>query len=159
MNRILVIGFAVSLASAPAQSQATMPPYRFIIRPDSASQKPTDAKVRDLGAVAKRSSETDDMKAALHDLIIAQEKYWNDHGSYTTDGAALGTYPSKSGQSSAQVIFAGSRGWTGVATDRALKGKSCVVYIGSEKELPGGVPKTMGGIAATAQGVSVCDES
>ena len=36
-----------------------------------------------------------------------------------------------------------------MATDRALKGKSCVVFVGVEKELPGGAPKTTAdGIAA-----------
>ena len=100
-----------------------------------------------------------DMIGALRSLIGAQEKYWNEHGTYTTDGNALGVYPSKAGESLVQVIFAGSRGWTGMATDRALKGKSCVVFIGVEKELPGGVPKTMAaGLAAQTEAVLVCDE-
>ena len=46
-----------------------------------------------------------------------------------------------------------------MATDRALKGKSCVVFIGVEKELPGGVPKTMAdGTAAQAEAVPACDK-
>jgi hypothetical protein len=99
------------------------------------------------------------MKAALRDLIVAQEKYWNDHGTYTSDGRALGSYPLKGGQPMVQVIFAGSRGWTGMATDRSLKGKSCVVYIGHENELPGGVPKTMAaGTPAQTEAVPACDE-
>jgi hypothetical protein len=100
-----------------------------------------------------------DMKTALQDLIVAQEKYFSDHGTYMTDGSALGIYPLKSGQPLVQVIFAGSRGWTGMATDRSLKGKSCVVYIGIEKELPGGTPKTMAaGTPAQTEAVPVCDE-
>jgi hypothetical protein len=100
-----------------------------------------------------------DMKDQLRNLITAQEKYFNDHGTYTTDGSALGIYPVKSLQPTVQVIFAGSRGWTGMATDRSLKGKSCVVYIGVEKELPGGVPKTMAtGNPAQSEAVPMCDE-
>ena len=46
-----------------------------------------------------------------------------------------------------------------MATDRALKVKSCVVFVGVEKELPGGVPKTTAeGIAAQTEAVPVCDK-
>ncbi len=45
-----------------------------------------------------------------------------------------------------------------MATDASLKGKSCVVYVGRESELPGGVPKTMaGGFPAQTEAVPVCD--
>jgi hypothetical protein len=95
----------------------------------------------------------------MRNLITAEESYFSDHGTYTTDASALGVYPRKAGVSPVQVIFAGGRGWTGMATDPALKGKSCVVFIGSEKELPGGVPKTLGaGLAAQSEAQPVCDE-
>ena len=38
------------------------------------------------------------------------------------------------------------------------KGKSCVIYVGNPKELPYGVPKTMGGIVAKIEGIPACDE-
>jgi hypothetical protein len=152
MKCTLAVVFATAIFCAPLHAQGNIFPVQFpttvgrdVMSPSPAHQMDTKAAI-------------DDMRVALHDLIVAQEKYWNDHGTYTTDGSALGTYPPKRGQPSAQVIFAGSRGWTGMATDRSLQGKNCVVYIGSEKELPGDVPKTMGGVVATAQGVSVCDE-
>jgi hypothetical protein len=149
MRRILAGVFAVTVVCPPIHAQGTIQ-YPTTVMHDVSSPYPAnqlDTKAR-IG----------DMKAALRDLITAQEKYFNDHGTYTTDGSALGIYPAKSGQPFVQVIFAGSRGWTGIATDRAWKGKSCVVYVGFEKELPGGVPKTMGGIVAKAEGVPACDE-
>ena len=99
-----------------------------------------------------------DMKASLGNLITAEERYFSDHGTYTTDGNALGIYPSHDAESSVQVIFAGGRGWTGIATDRAVKGKSCVVFVGLAKELPGGVPKTLStGLPAQVEADPVCD--
>jgi hypothetical protein len=147
MKRTLAVVLATAFVSAPLHAQGVLIQFPTPFTPESFSvfRDPRTA--------------IDDMKAALHDLIVAQEKYRNDHGTYTTDGSALGIYPSKSGQPLAQVIFAGSRGWTGMATDRSLKGKSCVVYIGIEKELPGGTPKTMAaGTPAQTEAVPVCDE-
>jgi hypothetical protein len=77
------------------------------------------------------------MRAALRQLVTQEERYWMDHGTYTTDVAALGLYPpiTKDGVW-AQVIFAGGRGWTGMATHPAARGRSCVVYVGAPDELP-----------------------
>jgi hypothetical protein len=88
------------------------------------------------------------MKSALRDLVTRQESYWMAHASYTTDMSALGTYNTYSRkpvpQDSAwvQVIFAGSRGWTGIATHRGAKDKSCVIFVGPVDDLPK-VPVTM----------------
>jgi hypothetical protein len=99
-----------------------------------------------------------EMAQALRDLITQQEKYWAGHGSYTTDGVALGTYPMPKKQLvMVQVIFAGSRGWTGMATYRGLKGKSCVVYVGVEAELPK-IPATWAEhLPAQVEGQPRCD--
>ena len=103
---------------------------------------------------------TASMKSALRDLVTRQENFWAAHGSYTTDMSALGTYNRTStSRDSAwvQVIFAGSRGWTGMVTHREAKGKSCVIYVGQEAELPK-LPSTMGQKQSPqAQGAPLCD--
>ena len=99
-----------------------------------------------------------DMKAGLRNLITLQEAYWANHGSYTTDGVALGIYPgAKDQQSSVQVIFAGSLGWTGIARSRALPGKSCVLYVGNESDLPKLPTTRAAGTPATQEGLPACD--
>jgi hypothetical protein len=70
-----------------------------------------------------------EMAASLRSLTIAQEQHYADHGTYTTDARALGTFR-KNERAYAHVIFAGGRGWTGMATFRGLKGKSCVSFVG-----------------------------
>jgi hypothetical protein len=158
MKRILLIGLAFSLFAPPAMGQTTVPPYRFIIRPDSAIQKPIDVKVRDLGSVVKRSPETDHMKAALRDLITGEEAYFAAHDTYTTDAKALEAYFTQHGQAQTHVTFASREGWTGTATEPSLKGKNCVIYMGFVKSLPNGAPKTLGGIVPKGAGIPTCDE-
>jgi hypothetical protein len=144
MTRTLEVVFAATLACASLHAQTPVP---------------MRTAPRDVGAIVKKSPVIEEMRTALRDLITYEEKYWAVHGSYTTDGSALGIYPASKGQPLVQVIFAGSRGWTGMATDQSLKGKSCVVYVGNEQELPGGLPKTMAaGIVATGEGVPTCDQ-
>jgi|ERR1035437_948446 hypothetical protein len=148
--RALGVVFAAVLICVPAQAQRVNLYDILFPRADSIAHP---------ALVRGPRFAIEDMRTALRNLITAEERYWNDHGTYATDGSALGIYPTSKGQPSVQVIFAGSRGWTGMATDQSLKGKSCVVYVGNEQELPGGLPKTMAaGIVATGEGVPTCDQ-
>jgi len=51
---------------------------------------------------------------------MSQEKYWQQHGSYTSDMATPGIYspdvPVSRDSAWVQVILAGSRGWIGMAS-------------------------------------------
>ncbi|HET7188072.1 MAG TPA: hypothetical protein VFI52_07950 [Gemmatimonadaceae bacterium] len=114
-------------------------------------------------AAASSASSVDvkEMKAALRALVMKQEAFWSEHGSYTADMSALGLYPrpaSANGTPAVQVIFAGSRGWTGMATQSTMKGTSCVVFVGNPDELPK-LPATMRSKAIpSVQGAPLCDE-
>ena len=107
------------------------------------------------------SVDVNEMKAALRALVMKQEAFWSEHGSYTADMSALGLYPrpaSADGTPAVQVIFAGSRGWTGMATQSTMKGMSCVVFVGNPDELPK-LPATMRSKAIpSVQGAPLCDE-
>ena len=110
---------------------------------------------------ATSSVDVKEMKASLRALVMKQEAFWAEHGSYTADMSALGLYPrpaSADGTPAVQVIFAGSRGWTGMATQSAMKGMSCVVFVGNPDELPK-LPATMRSKAIpSVQGAPLCDE-
>ena len=75
-----------------------------------------------------------EMAISLRNLTIAQEQYWMEHGTYTTDAKALGIFK-KGGSATAQVLFAGGRSWTGMATVRGLNGKSCVAFVGDADDV------------------------
>jgi hypothetical protein len=114
------------------------------------------------------------MTARLRTVLIAQEGHYSDHGTYTTSMTALGRYesslampkPTKPGAPalpvrrdsvSVQIIFAGGRGWTGIASHWGLRGRSCVVYVGMPEELPK-VPITRADRRTPAEeGVPACD--
>jgi hypothetical protein len=107
------------------------------------------------------------MLTRLRSVQAAQDLHWNDHGTFTTSMTALGKYdpglsPARSttarGDSvSVQVIFAGGRGYTVTASHWGLRGKSCVVYVGSVDELPK-LPITRADRKTpTEEGTPVCD--
>lgn len=112
-------------------------------------------------AASASSSDVKDMKAALRTLVMKQEAFWSEHGSYTADMSALGLYPrpaSATGTPAVQVVFAGSRGWTGMATQSTMKGQSCVVFVGNPDELPK-LPATMRSKKIPGvEGAPLCDE-
>ena len=106
---------------------------------------------------------TPEMKRQLRGLVIAQEGYWANHGTYTTDVLALGVFSAhrKAPATAAdsvwlQVIQAGGRSWWG----RAVYGrnaKSCVIFIGTTADFTA-PPATDGAqLKAIAEAVPVCD--
>ena len=101
-----------------------------------------------------------EVKAALRNLVTAQEQYFADHGTYTTDLSALGLYPAPKGTRPpfmVQVSFAGGRGWSGI-TDLRRLGKSCVIYVGNVDELPT-IPRTIRDrLLPSGEGEATCEK-
>jgi hypothetical protein len=109
------------------------------------------------------------MTSKLRNVLAAQEGYYSDNGTYTTNMTVLGRYdsglaPAKMNSTrhdsvSVQVIFAGGRGWTGIASHWGLRGRSCVVYVGIAEELPK-LPITRADRRTpTEEGVPICDSA
>jgi hypothetical protein len=108
------------------------------------------------------------MIAKLRDVYAAQDLHLGDHGTYTTSMTALGRYdtrfaPSRANSArradsvSVQVIFAGGRGWTGIASHWGLRNRSCVIFVGLAEELPK-LPSTRADRRTpTEEGVPACD--
>lgn len=101
------------------------------------------------------------LRSKLHGLVTAQEKFWADHGTYTTDVSLLSMFrpkPSPSDSVWVQVLFAGGRSWSGRALYRGGLDKSCVVYIDALNDFPSS-PVTEGdSVRATEEGSPVCDK-
>ncbi len=106
---------------------------------------------------------TPELKRQLRGLVTAQEGYWADHGTYTTDVSALGLFaPHRTPSTAAdsvwlQVIQAGGRSWWGRAVYRGQSRKSCVIYVGTTADFT--APPTTDGAQVKAQneGAPVCD--
>lgn len=105
------------------------------------------------------------LKSQLRNLVTAQESYWAEHGTYTTDVSALGMYKRRQAGAAAtatdsiwvQVVQAGGRSWWGRVIHRAFKGKSCVIYVGTMEDFT--TPPATDGAKARAQneGEPLCD--
>jgi hypothetical protein len=107
-----------------------------------------------------------DVRAAFKDLIQAEERYYSEHGTYTTDVAALGMpMPHSHADAMARtfgvtIVQAGGRGWWAQGDLRGERRGGCVVYVGEMKyfAIP---PATSKGTAAGAdqEARAVCDPS
>jgi hypothetical protein len=123
----------------------------FALTASASAQAPVRSDSSKLAAVAE-------MKSALRQLISAQEKYWSTHGTYTTEGRPLEIFPNERTKPMVQVIFAGSRGWTAMASHASLKGKSCVLWVGNERELAFAMPETRADRKKpVSEGAPMCD--
>ena len=131
---------AATPAAFPATAARPVPPAPLVTREDT------------LHAISE-------MRASLRMLVTAQEAHWAERGTYTTDMMSLGFASRRATESAhAQVIFAGSRGWTALATHRALKGMTCVMYVGIPDEMPVKLPATRRDRrVAEEEGAPTCD--
>ena len=99
------------------------------------------------------------LKQALRNLVIAEEKYFADHGTYTTDVAALGLFDRGMPRDSiwVQVVNAGGRSWNGRALHLAARDKSCVIYVGFKSDLPSQPVTEADSVQAKNEGEPACD--
>jgi hypothetical protein len=99
------------------------------------------------------------LKSALRNLVVAQERYFVDHGTYTTDVAALGVFRREAPRDSiwVQVISAGGRSWSGRAIHIGARDRSCVIYVGEINDFPSQPVTEADSVRATNEGAPVCD--
>jgi hypothetical protein len=94
------------------------------------------------------------LKAALRNVVAAQDKYRTSHPTYASSVDALASNPGADVK--IQILGVTSNGWRARATHQARPGKSCVVFVGL---LAGAeLPRTDGdGEMAGEERVPLCD--
>jgi hypothetical protein len=100
------------------------------------------------------------LRQQLRNLVTAQEKYWADHGTYTTDVAALGFFrPRVTAPDTVwiQVVQAGGRSWWGRAVHLAQRGKSCIIYVGTMEDFTAPPTTDAAKVRAQREGDPICD--
>ena len=105
-----------------------------------------------------------DLRTALRNLVTAEERFYADHGTYTSDVSALGMpMPRSHAEAMSRtyyvaIVQAGGRGWWAQGDQRGEARGGCVVYVGEMKYF-GVAPATSKGTAAKAddEGRAVCD--
>jgi len=110
-------------------------------------------------SASAQTTRTAALQKALRNLVTAQERYFVDYGTYTTDVAALGMFNRWPASDSiwVQVINAGGRSWNGRAIHAAARDKSCVIYVGYKTDLPSAPVTDRDSVPATTEGLPVCD--
>jgi hypothetical protein len=116
---------------------------------------------------AQPGTQTDSvLKHWLRSLVVSQEHYYSEHGTYTTDVSALGLFTpprqpavnAKPDSIYLEVIQAGGRSWWGRGSLRGHRGKSCIVWVGTMTDFP--APPTTDGSKAPGgkEGEPTCDQ-
>jgi len=100
------------------------------------------------------------VQQAMRVLLMAEEQYYFDHGTYTTDLSALGLMSKldrKAPQVWLRVYHAGGAGWIGDARGGNGMVGSCVAFVGDISNFAS-VPTTQGQhLKPTEEGVITCD--
>jgi hypothetical protein len=161
-----------TLTTLAAFAAATLAPTLAHAQQQQGAQQPT-APAASTAAAAPANAAAEQaikqMTNKLRNVLAAQEGYYSENGTYTTNMTVLGRFdsglaPAKMNSTrhdsvSVQVIFAGGRGWTGIASHWGLRGRSCVVYVGIAEELPK-LPITRADRRTpTEEGVPICDSA
>jgi hypothetical protein len=128
------------------------------VEPTLVGQAP--ARAAQLGPHAETS-----LKEWLRQLVVRQETYYREHGTYTTDVAALGLFnaagrSAPSGKPDSiylEVIQAGGRSWWGRAAYRGHGAKDCVVWVGTTGDFTAAPTTAAGKLQAPKEGEPVCD--
>jgi hypothetical protein len=108
----LVGALAMFVTAAQLSAQDVSAPHAVAIRP-------------------LKAADTLELKSLLRDLVVAEEAFWGDHGSYTSDLRALGFFARRSKGYGAIVIFAGGRSWSGQTYQPDnLPAAGCAVFVG-----------------------------
>jgi hypothetical protein len=105
-------------------------------------------------AVTEWDDPVADMKADLRRLVSANEVYHVKNSRYAGDVGSLSSFRPSQGVS-VTILNASANGWSAKATDAALPGKSCVIYVGS---VPA-PPKTDTDGRSGPEAVAVCDKA
>ncbi len=102
------------------------------------------------------------MARRLTSMVGDQEAWYSDHGQYSTNSYSVGRNRTRADTAvdkvQVQMLFAGKKGWTAIASHPDAPGKSCVIYVGYKSSLPM-VPRTrFDATDATLEGKPACDK-
>jgi hypothetical protein len=121
------------------------------------AQQPDARTAASLVPTVPPSAAMDSVRLALRALVGAEEAFFADHGTYTTDLSALvAKTPIRVARVIINVSHAGGLGWRASARHADYLDKSCVAYVGAPDQYP--MPMTKSEKRQpTSEGRAVCD--
>jgi hypothetical protein len=102
------------------------------------------------------------IKQRLRNLVVLEEQFYSDNGVYGRDVNRMNSKSAGDSASSnhvqVQILWAGKRGWSAIASHPDAPGKSCTIYVGDREKFPI-LPRTRAeGIEASMEGIPACDK-
>jgi hypothetical protein len=133
-------------SSATADSAAGQTPPHPSPRP--AAVKPVSGESNVNEAV-----EFDRMRSGLRRLVVAEETFFAENGTYTNDLERLQYKPAAG--SAIRFLWVSGTGWAASGTHEGIAGKDCVIFVGRDR----GAPTTLKYVRSGKEGVPVCDQA
>jgi hypothetical protein len=122
--------------------------------PDAAP-RPTGRRVRsDSGRLKADVVEKSfsDIRRSLRRLVLAEETFFAENGTYTEELSLIGLTPDK--DVTVRFLWLSRDGWAASGTHSALPGRDCVVFVGKAQA----APTTLKYLRRGREGVTVCDQ-
>ena len=113
--------------------------------------RPTSTPAAGGGAAVNEAAEFDRIRTGLRRLVVAEETFFAENGTYTND---LERLQYKLGDGNAiRFLWVSGTGWAASGTHSGIPGKDCVIYVGRDR----GAPTTLKYVRSGKEGVPVCD--
>jgi hypothetical protein len=144
----------VSVSSAC--DQLRMPRGQAATSADSASGQTPPRPARPptsqpSGEAVNEAAEFDRIRTGLRRLVVAEETFFAENGTYTNDLERIQYKPAPG--SSVRFLWVSGTGWAASGTHAGIVGKDCVIYVGRDR----GAPTTLKYVRKGKEGVPVCD--
>jgi len=93
----------------------------------------------------------DRVRKELRRLVVAEETYYAENGTYTGDLSRIGITPAD--ETELRFLWLSRTGYAVSGTHPGVPGRDCVIYVGREH----GAPTTLKDVRSGREGVPVCD--
>jgi hypothetical protein len=113
--------------------------------------RPPTSRRSDKEAAVNEAAEFDRIRTGLRRLVVAEETFFAENGTYTDDLERIQFKPAPG--SSVRFLWVSGTGWAASGTHEGIVGKDCVIYVGRDR----GAPTTLKYVRRGKEGVPVCD--
>jgi hypothetical protein len=143
----------VSVSSACDQLRVPRAPASTSAAPPRTPRpaRPAETAPSGGGSAVNEATEFDRIRTGLRRLVVAEETFFAENGTYTDDLDRLQYKPAAG--SAVRFLWVSGTGWAASGTNAGITGKDCVIYVGRDR----GAPTTLKYVRKGKEGVPVCD--
>jgi hypothetical protein len=121
--------------------------------PPKPAPRSAPARAINTASEAEEAAGFDGIRTGLRRLVVAEETFFAENGTYTNDLDRLQYKPGPG--NSVRFLWMSGTGWAASGTHEGITGKDCVIYVGRDR----GAPTTLKYVRKSKEGVPVCDTS